>query len=182
MSWEPAPLAWNYCPICGRKLELASDGERPRPYCRPCNRFYYMNPVPAACCILTQGDAILYVKRDVEPCRGHWTLPGGFVETGETTEDAALRELLEETGLIGRGPRIIGASTQPSRLSGAVVVLGYYIPDWSGVPVAASDAMDVRFFAPAERPPLPFKAHRELLAAFDALIQAPCTEPQIRLT
>lgn len=164
---EPAIFAWNFCPICGDALVPRNDGESDRPHCQRCRRHYYLNPVPAACCLVTRGDALLFVQRAVEPCLGQWTFPGGFVEVGETTEEAALRELREETGLAGRDPRLIGASTQPSRLSGAVTVLGYVVRDWNGTPRAMSDAMDAKFFARAERPPLAFQAHRDLLALFD---------------
>jgi ADP-ribose pyrophosphatase YjhB (NUDIX family) len=164
---HPAPFAWNFCPICGDSLALRSDGESDRPHCHRCSRHYYLNPVPAACCFVTHGDALLFVQRAVEPCLGQWTFPGGFVEVGETTDEAALRELREETGLVGRDARLIGASTQPSKLSGAVTVLGYVVRDWSGTPNAMSDAMDAKFFAHGERPPLAFQAHRDLLALFD---------------
>lgn len=169
MTIEPAPLEWNYCPICGRALTLCHDGERDRPCCTGCRRFYYSNPVPAACCLVPRGDELLFVQRAVEPCKGLWSLPGGFVEVGETTDQAALRELAEETALRGSRPRLIGARTHPSRLSGAVVVMGYLIEEWEGVPRAATDAMDCGFFARDNRPPLAFDAHREIVALYDAL-------------
>jgi ADP-ribose pyrophosphatase YjhB (NUDIX family) len=169
MNAEPAPLAWNYCPICGDKLLAKHDGESSRPHCLRCCRFFYSNPVPAACCFVTRGDSLLLAKRAVEPCKGGWTLPGGFVELGETTEEAALRELLEETGLTGRGVRLIGANTQQSRLSGAVTVLGYVVESWEGEIRPGSDAAELAFFPKTERPQLAFEAHRELLALFDSL-------------
>jgi ADP-ribose pyrophosphatase YjhB (NUDIX family) len=171
MTTEPALFQWNYCPICGKSLTLYSDGESERPYCSDCSRHYYLNPVPAACCFVSSGDSLLLVQRAVEPCKGSWTLPGGFVEVGETTDDAALRELREETALIGRRPQLIGASTQPSRLSGAVTVLGYIVHEWEGVPHAASDAMGLGFFRRQERPALAFQAHRELMAIFDQVMK-----------
>lgn len=112
---------------------------------------------------------VVFVQRAVEPAKGLWTLPGGFVEVGETTDEAALRELEEETDIRGRQPRLFGASTQPSALSGAVVVLGYRVDEWEGNMTARSDAMDVGLFGHVERPPLAFEAHRELLALYDAL-------------
>lgn len=169
MTIEPAPFAWNYCPICGAALVVCDDGQGDRPCCRECHRFYYSNPVPAACCFVARGDELLFVQRSVEPAKGLWCLPGGFVEVGETTEEAALRELEEETGLRGRSARLIGANTQPSRISGAVIVMGYSVDDWEGEPIAATDAMDVGFFPPDKRPPLAFQAHRELLAIYDSL-------------
>lgn len=170
MYTEPAPLAWNYCPICGDALVRRNDGESERPHCVRCRRFYYSNPVPASCCFVSDAcGGLLFVQRAVEPCKGLWSLPGGFVEVGETTEQAALRELLEETGLIGKTVRLIGVNTQPSRLSGAVTVLGYSVDRWEGQPTAGSDAAALGFFDQTERPPLAFRAHCELLAIFDAL-------------
>lgn len=169
---EPAPLAWNFCPICGAALISRHDGERERPCCVACRRFYYSNPIPAACCFVRRGSELLFVQRAVEPCKGLWTLPGGFVEVGETTDEAALRELFEETGLRGRGVRLIGANTQLSRLSGAVVVMAYEILEWQGDPIADTDAMAVGFFPREGRPPIAFDAHRELLAIYDQLARS----------
>jgi ADP-ribose pyrophosphatase YjhB (NUDIX family) len=169
MEYNPEPFAWNFCPICGTALQVRHDGQSDRPSCEPCRRFYYMNPVPAACCLVTRGNELLFVQRAIEPCKGMWSLPGGFVELGETTDDAALRELEEETGLRGRGATLIGASTKQSRYTGAVTVLAYLVSDWEGDLVAATDASDAGFFSRESRPPLAFEAHRDLLAIYDAL-------------
>jgi ADP-ribose pyrophosphatase YjhB (NUDIX family) len=168
MAHDPEPFVWSFCPICGAALAPCSDGEAERPHCAICRRFYYRNPVPAVCCFVSRGDAILLARRAVEPCLGEWSLPGGFVELGETTEEAAVREMQEETGLHVAGLRLVGVSTQQSRFYGAVTVLGYAVKEWSGELQAHSDVMDLRFFAKRDRPPLPFRAHTELLALFDA--------------
>ncbi len=168
MTHTPRAFAWNFCPICGGTLTPEDDGQGIRPHCQGCHRFYYDNPVPAACCFVSRGPELLFTRRAVEPCYGEWAFPGGFVELGETTEEAAARELLEETGLVAKGTRLIGTNTQPSKLSGSVVVLGYAVDDWEGEPVAASDALELAFFTEETRPRLAFEAHRELLALFDA--------------
>ncbi len=171
MTWNPpTPFEWNHCGTCGARLVHRDDGERPRPYCAACNRFFYRNPVPA-CCVFARdaAGALLFAQRDVEPHAGRWTLPGGFMESGETGEECVLRELMEETGLRGFGPRLLGATLGKSALYDSVLVLGYVLDRWEGVPEPGSDARDLRFFSRDERPDVPFRAHRELLQIYDGL-------------
>lgn len=171
MTYEVSePFAWNFCPACGLRLVPADDGESDRPYCSVCRRFYYSNPTPATCCFV-RGDAgsLLLVKRGIEPCKGQWSLPGGFLELGESPEEGAFRELLEETGLQANALRLLGASTRPSIHSGAVLVLAYLVEVWRGELLPGSDVQAARFFSLEERPPLAFSVHRELLALYDAL-------------
>ena len=166
----PEPFVWRFCAICGNELTPADDGESIRPHCPACRRFYYRNPVPAACCFVARDDgALLLTLRAVEPCKGEWSLPGGYIELEETTEESARRELREETGLEARRLRLLGISTKPSKISGSVMVIGYVVEEWAGTLQPGSDALDLRFFASAERPPQAFTAHQELLGIYDSL-------------
>ncbi len=159
---------WNHCAICGLALVEADDGQSLRPHCKPCNRFFYSNPVPAACCFLTnEAGELLLVQRSVEPKKGLWTLPGGFVEVGETTEEAALRELEEETGLTGKGTSLLGVSSLPSKVSGGVIVMAYTVDEWHGEMQADTDAMDLGFFSLENRPEIAFEVHLNLLEIYD---------------
>lgn len=166
----PEPMAWNYCPICGSKLVVAFDGQSDRPHCPPCRRFYYRNPVPAACCFVRgAGGALLFARRAVEPALGEWSLPGGFMELDETPEETILRELLEETNLRGRNPKYLGISAKPSPVSGTVMVIAYVIDEYEGEMRPDTDASELEFFTPARRPRLAFAVHRELLALYDTV-------------
>ena len=169
MTKNLQPVTWNYCPECGDRLVRRRDGHQDRPHCPRCQRHYYSNPTPGACCFVASDDDLLLAQRGIEPRRGHWGLPGGYVELGETTEEAARRELLEETGLRATRTSLIGVSSQDSPYTGAVVVLGYVIEQWDGELRPGSDVTAVRFFPRAQLPRLPFRAHRELYAIFDAL-------------
>lgn len=166
----PERLVWNFCPICGRKLVLAHDGEADHPHCAPCHRFFYYNPVPATCCFLRRDDgALLLVRRGIEPCKGEWSLPGGFLELNESPEEGIIREIREETGFHISNIRLLGAKTKPSPINGAILVLGFTTEHWTGTLETGSDVMEAAFFLPHERPNLVFTVHRELLALYDAL-------------
>lgn len=85
-----------YCPYCTGKL-VSRDSYK---QCQQCHRQYYFNPKPTVSVMLTDDTGgVLLTKRAVEPYKGWWDLPGGFVESGETLEAAASREIYEETGL-----------------------------------------------------------------------------------
>lgn len=168
MTLGPAPFTWNFCAICGSSLTPRHDGEAERPHCASCRRFYYYNPVPAVCCVVASAEGLLFARRGIEPCLGEWCLPGGFVEVTETVEQAAARELAEETGLEALEVSLIGTSSQQSRFYGTVLVLGFAITQWRGTPRPGSDVTELRFYSREARPPLPFLTHRELLARYDA--------------
>ena len=171
MSVQYGRFDWNFCPICGDDLHLADDGQGQRPHCAKCNRFYYSNPTPAACCLLRNDkDELLFVQRSIEPRKGMWGFPGGFVEVGETPEEGALRELEEETGLRGHGTELVGVTSRGS-MGGGVIVMGYRILEWEGEMTAMTDAMDAAFFPLSKRPPVAFEVHQDLLKIYDHLVE-----------
>ncbi len=67
------------------------------------------------CVVFDASDRLLLIRRANEPFRDRYALPGGFVEIGETVEAAALRELMEETGIGGRVEKLIGVYSDPTR-------------------------------------------------------------------
>jgi len=89
----------KYCSACGAPVELRQppDDNRPRYICTTCTTIHYQNPNMVIGAIPEWEDGrILLCRRAIEPRHGLWTLPAGFMENGETTAEAAVRETLEE--------------------------------------------------------------------------------------
>lgn len=88
----------NYCSACGAPVtqEIPADDNRLRHVCSRCRTVHYQNPRVVAGCIPEWHGKILLCRRAIEPRAGRWTLPAGFMELGETTAEAAVRETMEE--------------------------------------------------------------------------------------
>jgi len=85
------------------RLKIREEEGRKRLVCPACGWVNYENPIPSSAALVrNEKGEILLVKRGVEPGRGKWALPSGFIEIEETPEEACLRELKEETGLEGK--------------------------------------------------------------------------------
>jgi ADP-ribose pyrophosphatase YjhB (NUDIX family) len=88
----------NYCPNCGAKVvQRIPDGDHlPRFVCEGCQAIHYQNPKLVAGCVPESSGRILLCRRAIEPRRGYWTVPAGFMENDETLQQAAARECHEE--------------------------------------------------------------------------------------
>ncbi len=88
----------NYCSQCGQPVEyrIPEGDNLPRHICTACNTIHYQNPKIVAGCIPEWEGKILLCRRAIEPRHGLWTLPAGFMENRESTEQAAQRETWEE--------------------------------------------------------------------------------------
>lgn len=91
-------MAMRYCSACGQPVTSAiPDGDnRLRAVCTSCGTVHYQNPKIVAGCVPEHEGQILLCRRAIEPRRGFWTVPAGFMELGETLAEAALRETWEE--------------------------------------------------------------------------------------
>ena len=88
----------NFCSHCGQPVtQLVPEGDhRLRYVCTACGQVHYQNPKIVAGCVPEHDGRILLCRRAIEPRRGYWTIPAGFMENGETTQEAARRESVEE--------------------------------------------------------------------------------------
>jgi ADP-ribose pyrophosphatase YjhB (NUDIX family) len=145
-QWLDAML--NYCSRCGQELRFGPiPGEdRERLGCPACGYIAYVNPrlVVTTLPVDAEGRLVL-LRRGIEPGRGAWAQPGGFLEVDETVTEAAIRETLEETGLIVQPGEIVGLY---SRLEAAVVVLAVEATITGGQFRPNPEALEIRAFEP----------------------------------
>ena len=108
----------------------------------------WLNPALAADSAVRRGNEVLLIQRKYPPMQGAWAFPGGFVDQGEDPHDAALRELQEETGLVGTEAKLLMVMGDPDRDPRKHIVSIVYeveVPE-DQVPQAGDDAQDARFW------------------------------------
>ncbi len=97
------------CPFCKSALSEAEvPGGKTRPACLQCGWIHWKNPIPTAVVLIPVGDGVLMVKRAINPQKGDWCLPGGYVDYRETPIETAVREAKEETSLDIKVTRQLG--------------------------------------------------------------------------
>lgn len=100
--------------------------------------------------VIPSGERVVLIRRGSEPYRGQWALPGGFVEVGETVEEAAVREAAEETGLAVEVARLVGVYSDPGRdPRGHNVSVAFLARVLSGELAAATDASEAALLDPS---------------------------------
>lgn len=100
--------------------------------------------------VIPSEEGVVLIRRGSDPFEGQWALPGGFVEVGETVEQAATREVAEETGLAVEIARLVGVYSDPERdPRGHNVSVAFLARVLSGQMQAATDASEVEVLDPA---------------------------------
>ena len=155
--------AYRFCPLCGAPLLSGIIEGKRREYCPQCGFVAYKNPLPSVGAIAIRSGKVLLVKRGKEPGRGSWAPPSGFMESGETPEDACLRELKEETGLEGAIKGLIGVYLERTEIYGEVLVIVYLVEITGGKLKPGDDAEDTRFFSKGEQPELHFGCFKKAI-------------------
>jgi ADP-ribose pyrophosphatase YjhB (NUDIX family) len=93
----------THCSYCGRPFATGQVWPR---HCAACGQVTYQNPLPVAVLLVPVGKGLLLIRRGIEPGAGRLALPGGYVNLGETWQQAAVRELAEETGIRVRAGQV----------------------------------------------------------------------------
>ena len=92
-------MPYTFCPHCGARLENGLIDGRTRPACKACGFVDYENAKPCVGALVVDQGKVLLVERAVEPFKGYWDIPGGFLDSAEHPAEAVRREMKEETGL-----------------------------------------------------------------------------------
>jgi len=114
-----------------------------------------MRPTTVDAVIIERG-SILLVKRRFDPYKGLWAIPGGFVEEGETVEQAAAREIFEETGVRIKIKKLVGVYSDPKRDPRGTVSVAFIAKALSKEAKGGDDAEEAKWFKLSEIPPLAF--------------------------
>jgi 8-oxo-dGTP diphosphatase len=144
-------IEFQYCPVCGGTLhsKTLKPGEPDRLVCSKCDFVFYLDPKVVACSIVEMEGRIVLLKRAIDPQKGKWVLPGGYVDRGEEVKAAALREMEEECGLQIRTKELLGLYSYPGKLS---VVVVYVAEPLGGNLIVGDETAEVGLYSPESIP------------------------------
>jgi 8-oxo-dGTP diphosphatase len=154
----------TYCPVCSQTLTARYVGGRERAACDNCGYVHFVNPVPGVGLLIEAEGGVVLIQRGHPPHQGLWSLPSGFVEADESSEEAAIREAEEETGLKVEIIELAAINSFPEGPPVSGIMIFYRARPVGGDLCAGDDASAVRIFQPDELPLLPFRTHREMIA------------------
>ena len=142
---------YKFCPMCGTKFDsfFMKNNDPARFICKECNFIDYQDPKVVVNSIIQLNDNIIFLKGVKELEAGRWTLPGGFVDRGETIESAAERESAEECGIRTSIEHLVGIYSYPGELEITVIFAARYI---SGELSAGDEIQEVKLFNPRHIP------------------------------
>ena len=158
---------FRYCPYCASPMAERERFNAMRPVCSSCEFVQFHDPKVAVIGLVLHEDRALLIQRAVDPAKGKWSLPGGYMDAGEMPEEALRRELLEEVGLkaaIGELIDIFPMAGDEGARVGIVLAFRAEPRASAAIPYAADDAQDAGWFRAEEIPAdLAFESTRTLL-------------------
>jgi ADP-ribose pyrophosphatase YjhB (NUDIX family) len=136
----------RYCPACSNPLaqQYVAAEERERLVCSSCAEIFYINPKVVAGVVPIRDGRVWLLRRAIQPRLGAWTFPAGFMEMGETVEQAAWRETFEELHMDVNITRLLNIYSRPE----SPTVLIVYLADALTEPMGGSEALEFASFGP----------------------------------
>ena len=152
-----------YCQICGLKLKKHKLKKESQLYCTNCKTFSYLDPKVATVILIENNKTLLLVKRDIEPHIGCWSFPSGYVDRGEKIEEAAIREVKEETHIDIKITNLQGVYSG----KGPVVLIVYKaIPLDPSIGMPKEEVQEINWFPIKKLPALPFPYDDEIISDY----------------
>ena len=158
---------FRYCPYCASPIVEVERFNAVRPVCPACDFVQFHDPKVAVIGLVLHEDRALLIQRAVDPAKGSWSLPGGYMDAGEMPEGALRRELMEEVGLNATIGQLIDVFPMAGEQGAPVGIVLAYRAEPRGsaaIPYAADDAQDAGWFRADEIPSdLAFESTRTIL-------------------
>jgi ADP-ribose pyrophosphatase YjhB (NUDIX family) len=151
-----------YCSSCGSKTELRLVAKQQLQVCPKCDRIFFRNPKVVVIALIEDAGRVLLGRRDIEPGRGLWGLPGGYVDWDEHPETALVRECAEEMQVTVEPQALLDVQHIILDDEG-IVFLPYRARLIGGEAAAGDEVQEVGWFRPNGLPPLAFSSHRKVL-------------------
>lgn len=166
--------SFHYCPKCGSPLTERERHGKLRPVCTNCDHTIFFDPKVAVVAFVTQNDKVLLVKRTLDPGKGKWALPAGFIDPEEDPRRAVERETLEETGLVVEADQLLELLHRPDVDGLADIVIAYSAHVLDGELHASDDAEEVGWFASSNLPEIALVTTNILIQRWIGGSMSPC--------
>ncbi len=156
----------RYCPRCASALADGDVREHRRLHCPRCGYIVYLTPAPVTCVLVGRREdgAVLLVRRKYPPQAGLWCIPAGFIESGESPAESAVREVMEETGLVVAITGVFDTWATGEDPRTPVVCIAFTGEPTGGSLAAGDDAEAAAFFTERDLPAdIAFTTHRAAL-------------------
>ncbi len=151
----------KFCPYCATPLVTRHLHGQERPTCPACGFVHYAGPKVAVGVLVAQDGKLLLNRRAIDPGKGRWSFPSGYVDLGETPTTAAVREVKEETGYDVRISGLVGVYSSPGRPVVLVVYSGEVI---GGTPTDCDEVEETGLFPTGALPPLAFEHDEQIVS------------------
>lgn len=158
---------YKYCPVCATLLVEKPLAGTSRPVCPECGFILFLEPKLVTVVLVEHKGRILLGRRNIDPGKGLWSFCGGYVNRGEKVEEAAIREVKEETHLDVRLEGMIGLYSDKGSPHVLVAYRASVLDnDVSGLAADPEEVSELAFFAPEEIPELAFPFDQDILQGF----------------